>query len=93
MKYPCPVCGYAGFDEPPWSGDCPSYDIWPSCGVEFGYGDSGRDDVERRNRWRDLRQKWVKGGMRWSSSVKPQPDDWNPAKQLKAIGIDATTKS
>jgi hypothetical protein len=89
LEYPCPVCGYSDFDEPPWSSNgSPSYDICPSCGVEFAYQDFGRDEVERRNRWHDLRQKWIGSGMRWSSSVHPLPPDWNPVKQLKKIGIE-----
>jgi rubredoxin len=91
MGYVCPVCGYVDFDEPPWSGDgLPSYDICPSCGVEFGYHDFAQDEVERRERWRILRQKWIENGMRWSSSVEPPPPDWDPVKQLTAIGVDIT---
>ncbi len=85
---PYPICGYGEFDEPPWSSDgSPSYDICPSCGVEFGYQDFAQDEVERRGRWRDLRQKWIGSGMRWSSSVERRPPSWDPVKQLKNIGI------
>jgi len=89
--YACPVCGYLGFDEPPWSDNgSPSYDICPSCGVEFGYGDFRQDEAERRKRWRDLRQEWISRGMQWSSPVEPQPSDWNPVKQLQSIGTEIT---
>jgi hypothetical protein len=92
MRYTCPVCGYPGFDEPPWTScGCPSYDICPSCGIEFGYGDFGQDEIQRGNRWRDLRQKWIEAGMLWSSSVASRPPDWDPVKQLKSAGICVST--
>lgn len=88
MGFACPVCGYPDFDEPPWNGDgSPSYDICPSCGVEFGYRDFGQDELQRRDRWRILRQKWIEDGMQWSSSVEPLPPEWDPVRQLKAAGL------
>jgi hypothetical protein len=88
-EYQCPVCGYIGFDEPPWASDVsPSYDICPSCGTEFGYQDFGQNELERRARWQTLRQEWIGRGMPWSSSVDPKPAEWDPIKQLRGIDIE-----
>jgi hypothetical protein len=81
----CPICGYLGFDEPPWSGSSASYDICPSCGVEFGYDDFREDDTGRQQRWQELRQEWIARGMRWASTVHPQPQGWDPKEQLREL--------
>jgi rubredoxin len=90
-QYICPVCGYVGFDDPPWSSDLsPSYDICPSCGIEFGYDDFRPTEAERKIRWEELRHDWITNGMQWSSRVDPMPHNWDPAKQLRGIGIGIT---
>ena len=78
--YPCPVCGYPQ-DEPPYNDDgtIGSQEICPSCGIQFGYDDA-RADL-REQIWRDRRQQWIDGGMRWWSPQDP-PDDWDPELQL-----------
>jgi rubredoxin len=90
-EYRCPICGFVGFDEPPWDeSGSPSYDICPSCGVEFGYDDFRQDDTGRQQRWRELRQEWITRGMNWTSTVHPQPQGWNAKEQLRGIEIEIT---
>ena len=72
----CPVCGYPDLDEPAYDEHaCPSYNICPCCGTEFGYDDAKtRHDV--------LRQRWIANGMRWWSQATRPPLDWEPMRQL-----------
>jgi len=78
MNHLCPACGFPDLAEPPRrrSGGG-SYEICPSCGFQFGVtDDDGRFTYEQ---WRE---RWVTGGMRWSSRGIAQPADWNPQAQL-----------
>jgi hypothetical protein len=99
----CPVCGY-GLDEEPWVETSPSDEICSSCGIHFGYDDHAAGDPGRRAEvYRTWRQRWIVGGMRWwsegSREILPFPDapfwavnpppGWDPAEQLRRIGIDA----
>lgn len=91
--YFCPVCGF-GLDFEPWINKSPSDEICPSCGTQFGYDDSKRfkgsqDEVAKL--YAGLRQRWIAGGMRWSSSknpFRPEPIPWHPKRQLMNIGIE-----
>lgn len=76
----CPVCLWPGLMEEAWSQDCPSHEICPSCGTEFGYDDAvGFTDVEALTRRHDeLRQAWVSAGMRWWSDSSERPEAWHP---------------
>jgi len=85
----CPVCGFnLGF--PAWRGDSASHETCHSCGIEFGYHDvteaSGTPGTKEEIylKWRN---KWIKEGMPWSVDESYKPKNWNPAKQLKHIGI------
>lgn len=89
VTYTCPVCGYPGLDEPPYtyadiSG--PSYEICPSCGTEYGY-----DDDETSHQ--ELREKWLAAGPVWYSKSRPQPEGWDGKKQLNASGLTHTPHS
>src|SRR5713101_9807141 len=70
MYYNCPVCGYDQMTEPP--------EFWntcPCCGTEF----------ENHTYYftpEQLRRRWIDSGMKWYSSVHPQPKGWNPYAQL-----------
>ncbi len=81
QKYLCPVCGYDELKSPPYDEfNCPTYEICPSCGTEFGY-----DDATVKHS--DLRAKWIKGGMKWwSNSISP-PTGWEPEIQLATAGF------
>jgi hypothetical protein len=78
MSFSCPVCGFDGLDEQPWTGDLPSDDICPSCGTQFGYQDMRGTLAERELRWAELRQAWLDRGRPWTSRVEPRPENWPP---------------
>jgi len=71
-KYVCPICGYL-LDFPP-----EDFNICPSCGVEFGYENTGRTYLE-------LRQEWLNTGARWASKVIPKPKKWDAMEQLQNL--------
>jgi len=76
-KYICPICGYPNLDEPPKGEDGEdSYEICPSCGVEFGC-----DDFEKT--YKELRDEWLKNGAKWQSGVVEKPKDWNAIEQCR----------
>ena len=64
----CPVCGYPELHDDPLTY---SEEICPSCWYQFGYSYSEGYDFDS---WRE---KWVAGGMKWSSKGIPQPKDWD----------------
>ena len=81
MKYVCPICGYPEMTQPAYDEyDCCSWDICPSCGVEFGYHDATRSHET-------LRQQWLEKGAEWYSAVTAPPWNWNPQAQLEAAGF------
>jgi len=81
----CPVCGYdLGF--PPWEGDFPSDEICPCCAIQYGYDDMAGGDINKRNMiYNERRNLWIKEGMLWKSIGTKQPDNWDPAKQIKNL--------
>lgn len=85
-NYKCPVCGYPELSEPSYDDfDCPSHEICPSCGTEFGYDDAAKDVSLRQAKWRSLREKWVSSGMKWFSRYDPIPNGWDPMKQVASV--------
>ena len=72
--HPCPVCGF-GMDQPP-----DDFNICPSCGVEFGYSDSGSS-------YEALRSEWLRHGAAWASKVRLRPFGWNAYSQLLLAGF------
>ena len=87
MCYTCPVCGYGGLKEPPRgeSGKCPSYEICPSCGFEFGY-----DDEDQGFTYDSFREDWIKQGWHWRH--ESPPEGWDPVKQMAKAGIEVKGK-
>ncbi|MEX2659802.1 MAG: hypothetical protein WD232_08895 [Acidimicrobiales bacterium] len=79
----CPVCGFTGLDEPARSrSGGGSYEICLSCDFQFGVTDEDRDFSEAAWRWL-----WIARGKPWSSTPDgPPPQDWDPDRQLEAIG-------
>jgi RNA polymerase subunit RPABC4/transcription elongation factor Spt4 len=91
-RFVCPVCGYRNLARRPWKGSANSYEICPSCGIEFGYEDGTGDDwVRRQHRHLELRLAWIDRGSPWSSS-DPSPPGWDPVMQLLGIGVDASSQ-
>jgi hypothetical protein len=87
MAYNCPVCGFAGLDEPPrTAGGGGSYEICPSCGFQFGVSDE-----DRGHSYESWRQHWIEAGMPWDKGRSIPPTGWDPVMQLKNIGIDPLT--
>ncbi len=84
----CPVCGYRlGFA--PWDGPSASHEICPCCGIEFGYDDMAGGDATRRKSVYDAwRARWIERGMPWTSVGIPRPESWDPAGQLRNLGIE-----
>ena len=81
----CPVCGYdLGF--PAWQNGLPSDEICPSCGIQFGYDDS-REGEFREGQYFGWRKKWMLDGCKWYGA-SPQPENWNPKKQLTNVQAD-----
>lgn len=89
MTYFCPVCGYPGFDEPPYmENEAGSFAICPCCFTEFGYDDGGRQGQDLQLWILEARNTWIKQGMRWSSSSSRPPEDWDPLNQLEHLKQD-----
>jgi hypothetical protein len=87
----CPVCGY-NLPFPAWQGDSASDEYCPCCGIQFGFHDFAKGDLEERQKvWDEWRRRWIAGGMKWSGTWtgkfgKP-PENWNPKQQLKDAGL------
>lgn len=91
--YTCPVCGNS-LEFKAWEFGEGSQEICPCCGTQFGYTDAhfGHNILPI---WREIRQKWIKNGMKWGWSMKlnravesvsyPRPSNWDPIQQLKNI--------
>ena len=74
----CPVCGF-GMEEAP-----ANYNICPCCGTEFGLNDVNTSII-------NLRENWVRSGMKWWSKTDPQPQNWNPFSQLAMVFVETTS--
>jgi hypothetical protein len=84
----CPVCGFPELAEPPrYSDGGASYEICPSCGIQFGYDDDAVfvEPVERQQVYDKWRQRWIEEGMHWSSVGQSPPAGWNPEEQARNV--------
>ncbi len=83
-SYMCPVCGWTGLAELPRSpAGGGSYEICWCCGFEFGVTD---DDLGYT--YEQWRNDWIQKGMPWDgSSIRPAPDGWDPAEQLRRLQL------
>ena len=91
MKIPlntCPVCGFDQLAESPRNrtGGA-SMEICSCCGFQFGVTDD-----DQGVSYDDYRERWIAGGMAWSSKGKKAPKGWNPQAQLGALARLATLK-
>jgi len=85
VAYVCPACGYDGLDEQPWTNASASYEICPSCGIQFGYDDfAGGDPEARMDVYKEWRERWRGGGMHWWAP-NPAPPNWDPVAQLRRV--------
>lgn len=85
MPYTCPVCGFNGLAEPPYSPDGHGlFEICPSCGFQFGV-----TDHDLGISFREWRKSWVAKGMPWSSKGSGAPPRWNPQEQLQKLALNS----
>lgn len=81
MPFICPVCGFPDLEEQPRSElTGGSFEICPSCGIQFGVSDDDRGFTYER--WR---QEWIDGGMVWDKGRTAPPPGWNPVEQLRNV--------
>jgi hypothetical protein len=59
-------------------GNCPTYEICPCCGVEFGYEDSTIQSTQA------FRKVWIEDGLKWFSA-REKPENWSPEQQMADI--------
>jgi len=82
-KFICPVCGFEGLKEPPYTeNNEPSFEICPCCGFEFGF--NNKEDIDLEKNHQAYRENWIRNGAKW---FLPQfmPKDWQLEKQLTNI--------
>ena len=89
-SFACPVCGFGGLFDAPWSADgAQSDEICPCCGIHFGYDDEcgGRAEL-RAALYFTWRERWRREGMGWwSNGPRQPPPDWDPVVQLESAGL------
>ena len=75
-RHSCRVCGYYN-DDLPWGkdGNCPTYEICPCCGVEFGNEDCTKESTKQ------YREKWINDGTKWFE-LEEKPQNWNKEEQF-----------
>lgn len=75
-RHNCRVCGYYN-DDLPWGkdGNCPTYEICPCCGVEFGNEDCTKESTKQ------YREKWINDGAKWFEPEE-KPKNWNKEEQF-----------
>jgi hypothetical protein len=72
----------------PWDGKSASDEICPCCYIQFGYDDTnGGDESGRDKVYVEWKRVWIEEGMKWNSKGRRPPAEWNPADQLRLIGI------
>ncbi len=83
QMYTCPACAWPGLADPPrttQSGG--SFEVCPSCGIQFGYSDENSGDgAGRTSYYRGWGVKWYTEGARWSGS-QPAPEGWDGKAQF-----------
>jgi hypothetical protein len=75
-RHNCRVCGYY-IGDLPWGkdGNCPTYEICPCCGVEFGNEDCTKEFTKQ------YREKWINEGAKWFAPEE-KPKNWNKEEQF-----------
>jgi hypothetical protein len=73
-------------EEPRTEATGASYEICPSCGIQFGYRDEAGGDADAREAiYRHWRTKWIETGMVWDKGRTKPPRDWDPMDQLRNV--------
>ncbi|HSE22875.1 MAG TPA: hypothetical protein VLB68_14505 [Pyrinomonadaceae bacterium] len=81
MKFFCPVCGFDGLDEPPYSqSGVGLYEICPCCGFQFGVTDDNQGIS-----FHEWREAWIERGTPWTSLWRTAPNGWDPLAQLRGL--------
>ncbi len=89
--YQCPVCGYLGLTEKPYTPSplngypLGSDEICPSCGFQFGFNERTEEALLPSLAHERYRAVWVQNGCHWWSKSDPKPIDWNPEAQLASL--------
>ena len=78
----CPVCGLR-LPKAPYVDGRGSFDICPCCNFQYGWLDALGKET-----WESWRRKWVAAGANWDPDGAGRPSHWDPAPQLRNIGID-----
>ena len=42
----------------------------------------------RQELYKEWRERWLMGGMRWNGGGEDPPENWNPVEQLRRIGVE-----
>jgi len=81
-EHNCRVCGLF-IEDLPWGfcGKCPTYEICPCCGVEFGNEDYNIEATKQ------YRENWIREGLNWFNPNK-KPENWDKKSQFKSIPQD-----
>jgi hypothetical protein len=76
----CPVCGYDQLDEGPFTPEgCPTYEICPCCGFEYGF-----DDESEGFTYSQFRQRWIARGYHWFDKEET-PAGWDKAMMERQL--------
>jgi len=81
-KHICPVCGFE-LRKPAYVDGQGSLNICPCCKFQYGW-----DDDARHETFESWRKKWVAAGAVLRVYGEDRPADWDPARQLRNIGIN-----
>jgi hypothetical protein len=75
----CRVCGFYN-ETPPWglTGEIPTYEYCPCCGVEYGNQDYTLKSI------REYRDSWIANGALWDEPNE-RPEKWDLSKQMRNI--------
>lgn len=76
----CPVCGFDGLQEPPFSTNgYPSQEICSCCGFQFGFDDSSEGTT-----YIEYRLNWINEGYKFFDT-DGQPKLWNYETMLNQL--------
>ncbi len=81
----CPVCDYdLGYMA--WDGDVASFEICPSCGIQFGYTDAAGGSKENRIfLYKNWQETWLKN--------QKQPLSKDQEAEVIRLSLNATSSS